>query len=356
MCASVFCYEVIFMKDDRNFTFVDEAKKVVWQAILAFPGRQHSASKASDLLTTFSTFFSHDCQWHVAHPVNEVLGNSILPQLWQPLLSAIPDLERRSDIFIGNTWHTNNCETVWVAVTGHYIGTFQRSLFGIPPTQQIATFRFGEFYRVEDSHIVECYVLLDFIDLMRQANCSILPPGRGIEGLSPGPRFHDGLLRTVSSSQETEASLKLVEAMIFGGLRRFDGTDIKSMGMELYWHPQMMWYGPGGIGTTRGIEGFERNHQRPFLHAFPDRQGGNHRARIADGKFVASMGWPSIYATHKGEYLGVLATNRPVTMRVMDWWRREKSLLIENWVFIDIPHLMLQLDVDLFSQKYRKIS
>ncbi|WP_166482530.1 ester cyclase [Scytonema sp. UIC 10036] len=336
--------------DDSKSVCVDEAKKVVWQVLLELPGRQHGASAVSNLFATLSTFFSHDCKWHVAHPVNEVLGSDILPKLWQPLLSAMPDLDRRSDIFIGNTSRIEDCETVWVAVTGHYVGTFQRSLFGISPTLQAATLRFGEFYRMEGSRIVECYVLLDFIDLMRQANCFVLPPSRGIEGLSPGPQFHDGLLRTVSPLHETEASLELVEAMIFGGLSRFDGADIRSMGMELYWHPHMMWYGPSGIGTARGIEGFEGNHQRPFLHAFPDRQGGNHRARIADGKFVASTGWPSVYATHRGEYLGVSATNRPVTMRVMDWWRREKSLLIENWVFIDIPHLMLQMDVDLFER------
>ena len=30
-------------------------------------------------------------------------------------------------------------------------------------------------------------------------------------------------------------------------------------------------------------------------------------------------------------------------MRVCDWWRRENELLVENWVFVDVPHLLLQL-------------
>lgn len=37
-------------------------------------------------------------------------------------------------------------------------------------------------------------------------------------------------------------------------------------------------------------------------------------------------------------------------MRVMDWWRCESGLLTENWVLIDLPHLMLQMGVDLLGR------
>ena len=32
-----------------------------------------------------------------------------------------------------------------------------------------------------------------------------------------------------------------------------------------------------------------------------------------------------------------------------DWWRREGDLLIENWVFVDISHVLLQMGYDLFA-------
>lgn len=35
-------------------------------------------------------------------------------------------------------------------------------------------------------------------------------------------------------------------------------------------------------------------------------------------------------------------------MRVMDWWTRKGDLLYENWIFIDVPHLFMQLAIDLF--------
>ena len=142
--------------------------------------------------------------------------------------------------------------------------------------------------------------------------------------------------------------MQLVLAMV-AGLFAFDGKNLDSMGMPRFWHPDMMWYGPCGIGSTRGVGGFQRHHQAPFLHAFPDRRGNGHRARLAEGPFVASTGWPSVVATHAGDYLGVAATGQRIGMRVMDWWRHDGRLLTENWVLIDLPHLMLQMGVDLLA-------
>jgi hypothetical protein len=40
----------------------------------------------------------------------------------------------------------------------------------------------------------------------------------------------------------------------------------------------------------------------------------------------------------------------------MDWWRREGDLLVENWVFIDMIDLFLQLGVDLFERLQSRVS
>ena len=42
-------------------------------------------------------------------------------------------------------------------------------------------------------------------------------------------------------------------------------------------------------------------------------------------------------------------------MRMMDWWRREGDLLVENWVFIDIIDVFLQFGVDIFEKLRRQI-
>ena len=45
-------------------------------------------------------------------------------------------------------------------------------------------------------------------------------------------------------------------------------------------------------------------------------------------------------------FLGQEPTNERIFMRVCDWWRRENQLLVENWVFVDVPHALLQLGYD----------
>ncbi|WP_197409834.1 ester cyclase, partial [Haloferax profundi] len=49
-------------------------------------------------------------------------------------------------------------------------------------------------------------------------------------------------------------------------------------------------------------------------------------------------------------WLGLPATGETVTMRVMDFWRREDDLLAENWVFIDMIDLLNQMGVDVFDR------
>ena len=65
----------------------------------------------------------------------------------------------------------------------------------------------------------------------------------------------------------------------------------------------------------------------------------------------ATGGWPSVLATHRGGgFLGVAPTGRNVTMRVMDFYLADEGLIRENWVPLDIIHLLLQMDVDVFAR------
>ncbi len=334
-------------------------KADVWRLLQRLPGADGAAALADQVAPGAS--------WHVFHPINELVGTTAaMAGFYSPLQAAFPDLERRIDIFFAGEWispapgelaHSPpdvRAEGFWATATGHYIGTFKQPFLGIPATGEIATLRFGEFYRwVPDARgvggrIVEARVLLDIVDLARQAGRRLLPPSPGTDWLVPGPAPHNGILLGATDPATGQESLRRTLAM-FRGLWDYDGVRLASMGMERFWHPNMMWYGPCGIGSTRGIRGFQRHHQAPFLHAFPDRRGAGHRARFAEGPYVASTGWPSVLATHAGSYLGVPATQRTMGMRVADWWRSDGHLLTENWVLIDLPHLMLQMDVDLMA-------
>lgn len=308
-------------------------------------------SALADLSSTARQVFSDVVVCHFAHPVNKVDGlAAMLEEFWIPLKTACPDLERRDDIVVAG----RDGDADWVAVTGYYYGILSHSWLGIPATHNWVAIRYGEFYRISAGRIVELYSIIDFVDLMRQAGLRPLPAALGVESLVPPSAWQDGLSSGVADEAESRKTRQLVDAMIFDGLLKFDGKSSASIGMERYWHPDMMWYGPGGIGTTRGLAGFLQFHQEPFQNAFPDWKGEIPLA-VAEGNFMAAAGWPSIHCTHSGiPWLGVQPSGRPLNMRVMDWWRRDGELLRENWIFIDIPHVLLQLDINLFATGQRR--
>jgi predicted ester cyclase len=294
-----------------------------------------------------AALYSADCAWYGPKPLDGLQGaEAITASFWRPLFEAIPDIERREDISLAGAWNAG----LWTAVTGHYQGRFVAPWLGLPPNGRLVRLRFGEFSRLDASCIVEQYTLIDLPDLMWQLGCWPFAPMLGSAGSVPGPREHDGLICGPQDPDETRRSLQLVEAMI-AGLMRYDRQDLDSMDQASFWTPRFSWYGPAGIGSCRGQDDYRRVHQKPFLTAFPDRKGGDHRCRIAEGRYVASTGWPSIRATHLGGgFMGLPPTGRPITMRVMDFWKRSDSLLDENWVFIDLVDLLGQMGVDVFQR------
>ncbi|MEH6609092.1 MAG: ester cyclase [Halioglobus sp.] len=290
-----------------------------------------------------------DVRWHVAHPVNDLAGSEqLINEFLQPLVSALPDIERKP--FIHLTGEDSGQH--WIDGTGYFTGTFSKPLFGIPATGKTLYLRYTEMVRIENDQIVEGYLILDFLDAMRQAGVYPLRAGLGSSELMMPPSTMDGIFDDYKtlSAEAGETSIRLVMDML-DCLRTYDGEHLESMKLADFWHPEFMWYGPGGIGTTRGISGFREQHQGPFLNAFPDRDVDHHANTIACGNYVATGGWPHMHGTHSGSgWLGLAPSNRQLSLRVMDIWRREDDLLRENWVAIDIPDMLMQMDIDVFAK------
>ena len=310
--------------------------------------RRVAAAPLGSIRDTAAEIFAPDAAYIAAHPFNQMHGLAELTETYfAPLKRAFPDLERRDDIFIGGHYKDYD----WVSTTGYYYGVMRDEWLGLRPTGAWVYLRFGEFYKLHEGRIIDAYCLLDLVDVFRQIGANPLRPALGIEGLCPGPAAQDGLQIKANDPVESRKSLDLVENMIFQGMHGFDGKDHGTMHFERYFCADMMWFGPGGTGTMRGIEGFMKFHEIPFNETWPDFKGGDHKARFGDGPFVSSTGWPSIRGTHTGgDWLGLKPTGRPFTMRVMDWWRREGEWLTENWVFIDVPDVFRQFDRDLVAE------
>jgi predicted ester cyclase len=296
-----------------------------------------------------ASLLARNTVWHVAHPVGELHGaEAVSEHVLRPLHAALPGLTRRDELVLGNRSRVSAGE--WVATLGHYVGNFTAPLWGVPPSGKLAFLRCGEFYRLDaDGRIAEAFILPDLLDLLRQAGCRPVPFDLGTEMLFPGPASHDGVYP--AGRDRSDRSAALVEAMLTD-LRDYDRQTFQSAGQTGsggYWHRDMLWFGPGGVGANFTYPGFDRDHRVPFLTAFPDRVGGNHFARFGDGDYVCSGGWPSMTMTHRGPYLGVPATNRALTLRVMDFWRLEDSTIRENWVLLDLLDLLLQMGVDVLA-------
>lgn len=328
---------------DAGFAMTDDrAETLGLLRALAGAGRDEAARALAGRVAP-------DALWRVASPVGDLTGAEAVAEGWfAPLAAALPGWRRRDELVIGGLSSTGSGR--WVATLGHYVGTFERPLWGVAPSGRLVFLRVGEFYRIaEDGRIAEARLLPDIPDLSRQAGRPLFPPMLGTEMLFPGPATHDGVLP--QGADRSSASLRLVEAMLTD-LRAYTPGTFESRGQTGpggYWAEDMLWYGPAGIGANFRYDGFQRDHRAPFLTAFPDRVGGNHFARFGDGDYVASGGWPSMTMTHLGPYLGVAATGRPLTLRVMDFWRCEGGRIAENWVLLDLIDLFAQMGRDVLA-------
>ncbi len=274
-------------------------------------------------------------------PIERGIGaDFVAARLLAPLAAAIPNYEVRVGIAMRGRFQDGD----WTASSGNIFGVFAAPLFGILATQRVVHLRFGCFQRWLGQRAVETLVILDLPSLMLQAGVWPLATPLGPDPMAPPPIIGNAIW----PSGDGAVGLQIVERMI-GGLMKFDGS-LARMNMRDTFAEHFCWFGPGPIGSFRGFADYERGHAMPFLTAFPDRVGGNHRARFGNGNFVASTGWPSITATHRGDgWLGVAGSDRAITMRVMDFWSVAGGMLVENWVMIDIPDVLNQIGIDVFA-------
>jgi predicted ester cyclase len=308
-----------------------------------------------------------EARWRVAHPVNELDGTAAAAaKAFGPLRAALADLERRDVIFVGGSYQQRQ----FIAAVGHYCGTMHSDLFGIPATRRPVYLRYGEVYEIDASgQVVQATLLWDILDLMRQAGVWPLAPPLGSPEMWPCPLTADGVRMTPGEADQSVTSLAQTLAMHQTLAEHDDRHQLSrdaliAMPQRRHWHPKMMWYGPAGIGTTRGLDGFVDGHQLPFRIAFARpqgtlaevqaekrRHGAGHYIRIGDGPYSVTGGWPSVYAVHSGGgFCGLPPTGKPIFMRVMDFYLHHEGLIRENWVPIDMLDILRQMGFDALAR------
>ncbi|MDX1413768.1 MAG: ester cyclase [Candidatus Promineifilaceae bacterium] len=320
-------------------------KRIVWKY-----WQEINKSGLDGLQGLIQNFVHEDILWRGPYPINELRGaEALYTDYWQPLLRSFPDLQRRTDIFLGGHYEGKEL----VVATGYFTGTFINNWLGIPATGKETGIRFGEHTVLRSGKIVETFILLDILDVLRQGGYRFVPKWLNEEGNVPGPATGDGVLLSPQDDQESQKSLELMVDML-KNLAQYDGVDWSTQNKERFWHPNMVWYGPTGIGTVRGLVPFEVDYQTYFRRGLPDFHGIKLFTKIAEGRYSAIGGYPSSGGTHLGEFIGCPPTGKKVTLRVMDFYRREGNFLMENWVLIDMIYLALQMGNDIFADLRRQ--
>ena len=299
--------------------------------------------------SVIADLFAASATIHMCHPFGSLTGGlAFYDGCYAPLLTAMPDLERRDVIVMAGTTPEGHD---WIGACGNYLGTFTAPFLDIPPTGHLAHMRYHEFYRIRDGKVVEVQAIWDIPELMMQASAWSMAPQLGRFLCTPAPMSQNGL----TALGDGQAAMDHVLAMLHDLCRYPSKGGPEVMHLDRYWHPRFNWYGPAGIGTSRGVSGFRNWHQMPFLRAMPDRKldalGDLMSHWFATGDYVCETGWPNmrLTITHDG-WMGIPPLGKEITMRSLDFWRLEDGLIRENWVLVDLLNVYAQIGVDVFER------
>ena len=140
-------------------------------------------------------------------------------------------------------------------------------------------------------------------------------------------------------NEQSKMTLSIVKAME-------EALSTNSNNMEKHFHKDFRWMGNNGCGTKKSLEEFRNNWQLPLRAAFSDRIYNTDKF-LVDGEWASCFGL--IDAIHSGEFMGIAPTNKRVKIHYTDFWEVKDGLIIDNWVTVDFPSILSQLDVDVFN-------
>jgi hypothetical protein len=165
-------------------------KKTYFEFLSHFETRNLEKIKAGVL-----NHFDASAKVNASHPINEaVQGIGYYLDIILPIIQSLDGFTRQNYIVLGGEYQG----TEWVTSTGYFYGHFNKSMFGIPPSNKMAFLRFGEFHKMENGKIVETHVYLGLAELIIAIGRWPLSSSKGYEGLVPGPAMHDGVLKEES--------------------------------------------------------------------------------------------------------------------------------------------------------------
>jgi len=324
-----------------------------------FNAIEHSGHET--IQKSIKPFISDDFKFRGYEPYGGEKGVSLheaCKNFWIPVLGAVKNIQRREDIFIAGQNH-QICKSddeitardIWVMSMGHFMGLFDKELWGMRPTGKIINIRYTEFHCVKNSRIVETVMFIDSLAIMKAAGSYPLPPPSGEYFVYPGPRGHGGILANDADPEESQKTLALVEKMAddLNELNMSGSMTCPPEVLERTWSKNMCWFGPCGIGASYTIPRYQRQHQLPFRGSLTNKKCKTIEVCIAEGKFAGIFGW-SLTHTPIGGFLGLPGGQMSCMMPSMDVYSRDGDKLSENWIILDLVYWLKNQGLDVFKR------
>jgi len=221
-------------------------------------------------------------------------------------------------------------------------GIWRAPLGPLQPTQTATTVRICDFYLLEGSRIAHNWMMIDMLDLLRQAGKTPLALSGQPQGISLPPASMDGIPAPISSfvtPAQTSASMVVVKALL--------AAEWQGSGDAMaHWAEPMVWYGPTPWGLVRGTDMYHKLFLAPFHAAF-HTPTLDVDAMLCEGYFCAVHG--HFQGTHVGSWLGQNATGKRLSLAVGMHYHIIDGKVAESWAIFDLPSMFLQLGVDLLA-------
>lgn len=222
------------------------------------------------------------------------------------------------------------------------IGVWEDKLGPLAPTFRRANVRIMDAYHVNGHQILHNWMMIDMLDLLRQAGRHPLPLSPLPQGRDFPPMAMEGLPAPLSpfvKAEDTESSRQVVLAVLSA---EWEGAS----DAMAHWSEDMIWYGPVPFGMARGKAEYRRYFLKPLHEAFGDRRVSLDTI-ACEGQFCATHG--DLTGVHVGTWLGHEATHAHLRLNFGMHWHVEEGQITESWAIFDLARCFSQIGVDLLG-------
>lgn len=216
---------------------------------------------------------------------------------------------------------------------------------GVPPPAGGVKVRIRDldFYEIEGKRIKVNWCIIDVVDLFQQAGYNMLPPAPLKTLGYRGPNAMDGLTAPLSSMytpEDAAASLKVWKAALA------EDYDQKSFNAS-FWADDVVWYGPGGVGTAQSRKEYIEHWLKPLSKAFSNTDRVTNQV-VCEGPYCGAHFF--FWGTHTGKFMGEEATGKRVTLRCGAHARVVDGKIAEAWLIVDVPRMFHHMGIDFYSR------